>query len=146
MFAVPTTGVYRCVYGGEDLVFKKLPQIFQNLTMVASCLFFHDFVSPPLEFEIQAKLFLATLSPHTSCAKQQGAQETLHLLLFNDIESFPGTENSKHSEKSLKSLGLFFWGPEWQNHLDSLLSPPLRPSSSSCHRAQWQDIRASDNN
>lgn len=76
--------------------------------MAASCLFFRDFVNPPLTFEIQVKCSLAILSLHTSYAKQQGAQESLHLFLFNDIQCFPSTETSKHSEWNLKSLALFF--------------------------------------
>lgn len=83
------------MYGGEGLLFKKLPQFFLNLRMAASCLFFCDFVNPPLAFEIQGKFCLAILSLHTSYAKQKGAQESLHLLLFNDIEHFPVMETCK---------------------------------------------------
>lgn len=107
------------VYGGEALLFKMLPQIFWNLTMAASCLFFHDFVNPPLAFEIQIQCSLAILSLHTSYAKQQGAQESVHLFLFNDIQRFPNKETSKHS-KEFEVLSYFFLrsrvakSPTWQ--------------------------------
>lgn len=63
------------------------------------------------------KSSLVVLSLHTSCANQQGAQKSLHLFLFSNIQDFPSMETSKQSERSLKSLAPFFWGPEWQNYL-----------------------------
>lgn len=105
--------------------------------MAASCLFFHDLMKPPLASEIQVKFSVAILSLHTSCAKQQGAQGSLHLFLFNDILRFPSTETSKHSERSLKTLALFFLrsrvakSPTWQGSAPSPWSLFLWPSQSS---------------
>lgn len=127
------------------MLFKKLPEIFWNLTMAASCLFFHDLMKPPLASEIQVKFSVAILSLPTSCAKQQGAQGSLHLFLFNDIQRFPSTETSKHSERSLKTLALFFLrsrvakSPTWQGSAPSQSEPPAT-SPCSPHSQPW--IRA----